>query len=111
MISSTWLRTASSEMPSDLERLGGDALALVDQPEQDVLGADVAVVEQARFLLRQHHVFITHGPPIAIGSPIGFPAMINRWVSGCVVRTRIRSPWCAIVAAASNLQRVNLQRV
>ena len=34
-----------------LERLGGDALALVDEPEQDVLGADVVVVEQARFLL------------------------------------------------------------
>ena len=37
-----------------LERLGGDAFALVDQPEQDVLGADVVVVEQPRFLLRQH---------------------------------------------------------
>ena len=36
-----------------LERLGGDALALVDQPEQDVLGADVVVVEEARFFLRQ----------------------------------------------------------
>ena len=36
-----------------LERLGGDALALVDQAEQDVLGADVVVVEQARFFLRQ----------------------------------------------------------
>ena len=36
-----------------LERLGGDAFALVDQPEQDVLGADVVVVEQARFFLRQ----------------------------------------------------------
>ena len=34
-----------------LEGLGGDALALVDQPEQDVLGADVRVVEQACFLL------------------------------------------------------------
>ena len=34
-----------------LERLGGDALALVDQPEQDVLGADVVVVEEARFFL------------------------------------------------------------
>ena len=34
-----------------LERLGGDAFALVDQAEQDVLGADVGVVEQARFLL------------------------------------------------------------
>ena len=36
-----------------LERLGGDAFALVDQPEQDVLGADVVVVEQARLFLRQ----------------------------------------------------------
>ena len=34
-----------------LEGLGGDALALVDQPEQDVLGADVVVVEEACFLL------------------------------------------------------------
>ena len=36
------------------ERLRGDALALVDQAEEDVLGSDVVVVEQARFLLRQH---------------------------------------------------------
>ena len=36
-----------------LERLGGDALTLVDQPEQDVLGADVAVVEEASLLLGQ----------------------------------------------------------
>ena len=36
-----------------LEGLGGDAFALVDQPEQDVLGADVVVVEQARLFLRQ----------------------------------------------------------
>ena len=27
------------------EHLGGDALALADQPEQDVLGADVVVTE------------------------------------------------------------------
>ena len=40
--------------PELLERLGGDALALVDEPQKDVLGADEAVVEQARFLLRQH---------------------------------------------------------
>ena len=38
-----------------LERLGGDAFALVDQPEQDVLGPDVVVVEQARLFLRQDH--------------------------------------------------------
>ena len=34
-----------------LERLGGDALALVDQAEQDVLGADVVVVEHLRLFL------------------------------------------------------------
>src|SRR5204863_6006722 len=34
-----------------LERLGGDPFAFVDQAEQDVLGTDVVVVEQARFLL------------------------------------------------------------
>ena len=45
-----------------LERLRGDAFALVDQAEQDVLGADVAVVQQTRFLLRQHH-----HPPGPIG--------------------------------------------
>ncbi len=38
-----------------LERLGGDAFAFVDQAEQDVLGPDVVVVEQARLFLRQHH--------------------------------------------------------
>ena len=53
MISSTWLRTASRRDAERLERLGGDALALVDQPEQDVLGADVVVVEEASLLLRQ----------------------------------------------------------
>ena len=36
-----------------LEGLGRDAFALVDQSEQDVLGADVVVVEQPRFLLRE----------------------------------------------------------
>ena len=36
-----------------LERLGGDALALVDQAEQDVLGADVVVVEHLGLFLGQ----------------------------------------------------------
>ena len=39
--------------PQRLERLGGNALALVDQPQKDVFGADVVVVEQARFFLCQ----------------------------------------------------------
>ena len=37
-----------------LERLGRHALTLVDQAQQDVLGADEAVVQQARLFLRQH---------------------------------------------------------
>ena len=36
-----------------LERFGRDAFALVDQPEQDVLGADVVVVEQPGLFLRE----------------------------------------------------------
>ena len=37
--------------PERLERLGGDAFALVDQPEQDVLGAEEVVIEEPCFLL------------------------------------------------------------
>ena len=36
-----------------LQGTGGDALALVDQAEEDVFGADVVVVEKASLLLRQ----------------------------------------------------------
>ena len=54
--------------PERLERLGRDALALVDQPEKDVLGADEAVVEQARFLLRQHQ-----HPPGPVGEAFEHP--------------------------------------
>ena len=35
------------------EHLGGNALALADQPEQDVLGTDVVVAELQRFTQRQ----------------------------------------------------------
>ena len=38
-----------------LEGFGGDAFALVDEAQQDVLGTDVAVVEQPRFLLGEYH--------------------------------------------------------
>ena len=37
--------------PEGLEGLGGDAFALVDEAEQDVLGPDVVVVEQPRLFL------------------------------------------------------------
>ena len=36
------------------QRLGRYAVALVDEAEQDVLGADEVVVEEPRFLLGQH---------------------------------------------------------
>jgi len=39
--------------PERLEGLGGDAFALVDEAEQNVLGADVVVVEHPGFFLRQ----------------------------------------------------------
>ena len=41
--------------PERLAGLGGHAFALVDESEEDVLGADVVVVEQACLFLRQHH--------------------------------------------------------
>ncbi len=41
--------------PKALQSLGGDALALMDEAEQDVLGADVVVVEHPGLFLRQHH--------------------------------------------------------
>ena len=42
----------------DVERLEDprrDALLLADQPEEQVLGADVVVVEQTCFFLREHN--------------------------------------------------------
>jgi hypothetical protein len=38
-----------------LEGLGGDALALVDEAQQDVLCADVVVVEHLRLFLGEHN--------------------------------------------------------
>ena len=61
-----------------LEGLGGDAFALVDQPEQDVLGADVAVVEEASLLLGQdHHSAGPVGEPFEQGVPP--PEGIGGW--------------------------------
>ena len=45
-------------LDGDVERLedaGGEALLLAEQPEQDVLGPDVVVLERARFFLREDH--------------------------------------------------------
>ena len=51
--------------PQRLQRLGGDALALVDQAKQDVLGADVVVVEHPGLFLSQNH-----NPPRPVGKPL-----------------------------------------
>ena len=37
-----------------LERAEGDAIGLAEQPEQDVLGADVVVMKLPRFFLSEH---------------------------------------------------------
>ena len=48
-----------------LEALGGHPFSLVDQPQQDVLGADVVVVEQPRLFLGENH-----NPPGPVGEPL-----------------------------------------
>src|SRR5699024_2278701 len=47
-----------------LQRLGGDTLTLVDQAQENVLGADVVVVEHPGLLLGQDD-----HPPRAVGEP------------------------------------------
>ena len=48
-----------------LQRFGRGALALVDEAEQEVLGADVVVVEHPGLLLGQDH-----NPPRPVGKPL-----------------------------------------
>ncbi len=45
-----------------------DALTLVDEPQQDVLGTDVVVVEKARFFLGKYH-----DPACPVGKPLEQP--------------------------------------
>ena len=47
-----------------LEGLGCDAFALVNEPQQNVLGADVRVIQQPSLFLGQHD-----DPPSSIGKP------------------------------------------
>src|SRR2546429_2942619 len=48
-----------------LQRLGRYTFALVDEAEQDVLGADVVVIEHPGFFLRQDN-----NPPRPVGKPL-----------------------------------------
>ena len=74
-----------------LERLGRDAFAFVDEPEQDVLGADVAVVQQAGFFLGEHH-----DPPCPVGEAFkhggSVSASTDRVDVTCHTRHARRSP-------------------
>jgi hypothetical protein len=51
--------------PERLERLGRYTFTLVDEAEQDVLGADVVVIEHPGFFLRQDN-----NPPRPVGKPL-----------------------------------------
>src|ERR1700722_10580133 len=51
--------------PQRLERLCGDALTFVDEAKQDVLSADVVVVEHPGFFLSQDN-----NPPRPVGKPL-----------------------------------------
>ena len=51
--------------PQRLKGLGGDAVALADQAEQDVLGADVVVTEHPGLFLSQDR-----NPPRPVGEPL-----------------------------------------
>ena len=73
MISSTWLAHGFERDAERLERFGRDALALVDQAEQDVLGPDVVVVEHSRLFLGENDH--TAGP---VGKPLEHLATPHR---------------------------------
>lgn len=51
--------------PEALQGLSGDTLTLMDQAQEDVLGADVVVVEHPGFFLSQDD-----NPPRAVGEPL-----------------------------------------
>ena len=63
--------------PQGLQRLGRHALTLVDQAKQDVLGADVVVVEHPGFFLSQHH-----NSPRPVGKPFEHRLAPHRAVGG-----------------------------
>ena len=50
----------------------GDAFALVEQPQKDVLGADVVVIEEPGFFLGQHH-----DPSGSVGEAFKHSTLLN----------------------------------
>ena len=89
MISSTWLPHGLEADAQGLERLGRDPLALVDQAQEDVLGADVVVVEEPSFLLGEHdHTASPVGEPFEQGTCL--PP--NRGICGGECTASVRAP-------------------
>ena len=81
-----------------LERLGGDALTLVDQAQEDVLGADVVVVEHpGLFLGQDDHAAGSVGEPFEhllhsprpAGPALPFP---GAWEGAPDIRRRCGAP-------------------
>jgi len=77
------------------QRLGSHAFTLVDEAEQDVLGANVVVVEHAGFFLGQHD-----NAPCSVGKPLKhlyLPTVAASWpyssvheYDACAARARSR---------------------
>ncbi len=73
------LNLLAERLPADSERLqglGGDALTLVDEAKQDVLGTDVVVVEHPGLFLSQNH-----NPPRPIREPLKHARTALPWLS------------------------------
>ena len=85
-----------------LQRLRSDPFAFVDQAEQDVLGADVAVVQQPGFLLSEHH-----DPPGPIGEAFKHVEVYRR---GVRATCRRQAPRLGHATTRSICQRVTVAR-
>ena len=72
MVSSTFSRTASREIPSDSSALAATPSPSWIRPEEDVLGADKAVVQQPRLFLREHQ-----HPPCPVGETFEHPDRLS----------------------------------
>jgi hypothetical protein len=81
--------------PEGLQGLGGHSLALVDEAEEDVLGADVVVVEHPGLFLGQDD-----NTPCSVGEPLEHLELL-----ACCAVLR-RAGWCrdcAVVLGAVNM--------
>ena len=69
-----WLRTFSRFTPSDSRTPAGDAFTFTDQPQQQVLGADVVMPQSARLIHRQlDHLLGARVRPISPARSVAVP--------------------------------------